>query len=440
MALVASCLPTAAEDIVQILPTVTFAGATEDDEQFLEVQMVNDTYDEVGIVSFDLLLPEGIHFLYEDFEGDRVPFTKKGKNISYDFSLFEPTLQASGFSRYLLIPGGQLRPITGQSGTFMYLYIEVDEDVAPGIYPILIQETVIGKSETEGLYPALSASYIVVKASEDAASPLDGQAHIDLSGMTGYVPSFVVEAMNADLAQCADLVSVDLSGAAELGAALQVPENALWHTATEAGLQRTLPAGQWSTVCLPFALSTGQTVALKDQGVEIEQLSDFDGTTVTFSSADEMLANHPYIVKCEAESAPFAALQDVSAEAFEPTDVTAGTLTMRGAYERLTLNSSEDVAYYVFNAANGDFVRIGQNGTILPFRAYLENAGGQRGSRLRVVHGGGVATGLQEATRPQAAQQGTASSCYDLQGRRLQPSAAGKGIICVQQGKKTVVK
>jgi len=218
LALLMPNMRAAAEDMIQVAPLTTQAGVTENDEQYMEVQMVNDTYDEVGVLSFDLLLPEGIHFLYEDFEGDRVPFTKKGKNISYDFTLFEPTPQESGFTRYLLVPGGELRPITGKSGTFMYLYFTTDENMEPGIYPILMEQTVIGKSEVEGLYPAASASYIVI-----GDNPLKTGNDIDMSGLRGYIPSFVVEAINANIASNTSLEYIDLTGAEGLGADIVMP-------------------------------------------------------------------------------------------------------------------------------------------------------------------------------------------------------------------------
>lgn len=220
IALLTPTVEAVAEDVIQVLPMATSVGVTEDDEQCLAVQMVNDSYDEVGVLSFDILLPEGVNFLYEDFEGERVPFTKKGKNISYDFSLFEPTLQESGFTRFLLVPGGELRPITGKSGTFMYLYFTTSEEIKPGIYPILMQETVIGKSEVEGLYPVPSASYIVV-----GDNPLKTDEDVDMSALKGYIPSFVVEAINADIASNTKLKYIDLTGADGLGADLVMPND-----------------------------------------------------------------------------------------------------------------------------------------------------------------------------------------------------------------------
>lgn len=436
MALLTSSLKSAAEDIVQIAPVVTFAGATENDEQCLEVQMVNDTYDEVGVVSFDLLLPEGMHFLYEDFEGDRVPFTKKGKNISYDFSLFEPALQESGFTRYLLVPGGELRPITGKSGTFMYLYFETDASMAPGVYPILIQETVIGKSETEGLYPKLSASYVVVKAAADAENPLTTAADLNLSGMTGYWPSFVVEALNTDLAANTNLRSVNVSGTTEFGAELTVPENVVWQTATKGGLSRTFPAGQWSTVCLPFALSAEQVSAVKDKGCEIEQLSGFTEATsiVSFETATTMAANTPYIVKSNTAQQLFDGLEGVTiGDMSATTDIAKGKLTMKGTYELETLNSDASNTYYVYNAVDGNFVRVGSNATVKPFRAYMAVSG----AGARVLNFSDGATGIVETPCLNNDGEVAVDKIYTLQGVNVK--AATKGMY-ISKGKKYVVR
>lgn len=379
LSLLLPCFQAVAEDIVQILPVTTFVGATEDDEQYMEVQMVNDTYDEVGIVSFDMLLPEGIHFLYEDFEGDRVPFTKKGSNITYDFSLFDPTVQASGYTRYMLVPGGKLRPITGKSGTFIYLYFEVDANMTPGVYPIYIQETVIGKSETEGIYPLPSVSYIVVKGDESDESPLENEADVNLSTLTGYMPSFVVESLNEELAANGNLSSLNLSGMMELGAELAVPENVVYAVGNTGGLKRTFDAGKKSTVCLPFGLDAAQVAAIKNGGCEVEKLKSYhaDKGIVSFEPVTEMEANTPYLVTSETAKAVFDRIEGVTITDFQPTTDVAveGGLSMIGSFESKTISSNETVSYYAFDATDGSFVRIGKNATVYPFRAYLALSG-----------------------------------------------------------------
>ena len=73
-------------------------------------------------------------------------------------------------------------------------------------------------------------------------------------------------------------------------------------------VRRTINANEWSTICLPFAMSEAQTKAAFGDDV---QLADFTGweTTeydasdnalsidVTFSSVTAIEANHPYVIK-----------------------------------------------------------------------------------------------------------------------------------------------
>lgn len=433
------CFQAVAEDIVQILPVTTFVGATEDDEQYMEVQMVNDTYDEVGIVSFDMLLPEGIHFLYEDFEGNRVPFTKKGRNITYDFSLFDPTVQASGYTRYMLVPGGQLRPITGKSGTFMYLYFEVDANMTPGVYPIYIQETVIGKSETEGIYPSPSVSYIVVKGAESDESPLENEEDVSLSYMTGYVSSFIVEELNTELATNTNVRSIDLSGATELGAELVIPENVVYAISTKGGLKRTFVHAMKSTVCLPFALNAEQVETIKNRGCEIEILSGFDAVNnkVSFEPVTEMAANTPYLVTTEAGSDTdvFGDIEGVGLGSLNATvDVEVGNgLCMRGSFSKQTISSDANKTYYAYNSANGKFVRIGSNATVNPFRAYLLLNSASLAKELTISDDD--TTGIREGVNVN--EENNTSITYNLAGQRV--ATLSKGVY-ISNNKKYIVK
>lgn len=179
LAIVASFVDAAAEDIIQVKPFVTHSGVTEDDEACMEVQLVNDTYDNVATLSFDLQLPEGIHYLDYEMDEDRVPNKVVRRKTNFFFTVSHGYFKA-GFDRFTVVPDIQtetdengntkkvLYPLNGKSGTFLYLYFTVDADMKPGIYPIRVlaskEGTVIGKSSTEGIYPVTSSSYVIVKA------------------------------------------------------------------------------------------------------------------------------------------------------------------------------------------------------------------------------------------------------------------------------------
>ena len=82
-------------------------------------------------------------------------------------------------------------------------------------------------------------------------------------------------------------------------------------------VKRTIKADEWSTICLPFAMSEAQVKAAFGDDV---QLGDFDGIESTadaeenitaidvkFNAATAIEANHPYIIKVTSPVADFTA-------------------------------------------------------------------------------------------------------------------------------------
>ena len=69
-------------------------------------------------------------------------------------------------------------------------------------------------------------------------------------------------------------------------------------------------------------------------------------------------------------------------------EVAIDNLKMRGCYETTKLNSDENAAYYVFNAATGEFVKVGTNAKVMPFRAYIQlMTNAHAPAAIRVRHG-----------------------------------------------------
>lgn len=82
-------------------------------------------------------------------------------------------------------------------------------------------------------------------------------------------------------------------------------------------VKRTIKAGNWSTICLPFAMTADQVKAAFGEGV---QLADFNGCDsdgdkdhpstsikVKFNAVDAIEANHPYLIKVESALTEFRA-------------------------------------------------------------------------------------------------------------------------------------
>jgi len=426
-----------AEDIIQIKPIIASAGVAADDYAELEFSMSNETFD-VANLQFDLLLPEGMELDLEAYGfTERVPSTTVRQKIgnkwydidNYDFD-FQTNVLASGYTRFMFIPGGELRPIPKGNGTFLTICYTTSSTMSPGIYPIYMSNIKLVKSVTESITIPSVVSYVIIGDNTSAS--------FDLSTLTGYVPSFVVEKLNEDMAADENLAIVDLSGATELGAELQTPENVVSVVGTTGTLNREFTAKYWSSVCLPFAVSAEQVATLNAGGVEIERFAGYDASTgsLQFESVDAMEANTPYIVCSPTAQSPFTGLEGVTLSKGDMNHTVVGDMTFMGTFERQTISSDETATYYAFSATDGKFVRIGSNATVAPFRAYLKLAANSGSRLLNVVHNGGDATAIEQ---PQAAAPTGDGRRYTLQGIQQTTSSPAKGIV-IENGLKRIVR
>lgn len=457
-----------AEDVLQVVPFETKAGATVDDALCFSVAM-NNASAEIWALQFDLLLPEGMTIDdvsgYDPFElsTDRFPHTTgRGGAITWKHSVYYDLLE-SGWYRIIVFTSETER-IIGDSGELFKVYYLTDETMQPGLHPIYIKGTVLTITGSTDIQPGESASYCVI-----GDSPLKTAEEVDLSDFTGYIPSWVVGSLNADLA-ANTAMNVRMEQTDSIGAAIETAnKNALYYvkagakcaeqlpgksvvevdgesyhcddlylydgeydfsaaqtmTATKAYFDRTFIEEYWSTVCLPFAVTNEQVNQLKENGVQIEAMSAFDGSSITFTAVDEMLANTPYIVKCSSEMSPFAEL-DITGIASTGTlnEVVIDGISMKGCYMTTLLNSDENTAYYVFNAATGEFVKVGKNGKVLPFRAYIQlTADGVQPAAMRVRHEN-KETGIAPIQESDAA----ASNVYAISGKLVR-----KGVNAQQE-------
>lgn len=420
-----------AEDVLQVVPFETKAGATINDAPYFYVAM-NNASAEIWALQFDLLLPEGMTI--DDVSGwdpfelstDRFPHTTgRDGRPTWKHSVYYDLLE-SGWYRIIVFTSETER-IIGNSGELFKVYYLTDETMQPGIHPIYIKGTVLTITGSTDIQPGESTSYCVI-----GESPLKTAEEIDLSDFTGYIPSWVVESLNEDLASNT-ASSIRMEQTDSIGAAIETAnKNVLYYvkagsecagqlagksvvevdgesyhcddlylydgeydfsvaqamTGTKAYFDRTFIEEYWSTVCLPFAVTSEQVNLLKENGVQIEAMSAFDGSSITFTAVDEMLANTPYIVKCSSEMMPFAELEIAEvATTGALNEVSIDNIQMKGCYATTLLNSDDNTAYYVFNAATGEFVKVGKNGKVMPFRAYIQlTTDGTQPAAIRIRH------------------------------------------------------
>ena len=113
--------------------------------------------------------------------------------------------------------------------------------------------------------------------------------------------------------------------------------------ATKVTTNRTLKAGQWSTLCLPFDLSEAQVANAGITAVQTLSGITLDGETgfVTFAPAVGMEAGKPYLVKVAKNTQ--LSFSDVLVKAAAPEAVEVDGAIMQGSYHRVTLEN----AYYI---------------------------------------------------------------------------------------------
>ena len=436
-----------AEDVVQIAPTNVQKNTTA----LINVNLSNSSFD-VANLQFDLLLPTGVELTGNKKFTNRVPrtFDDFSETYEYDFS-YQTNVQSSGYTRFMFIPGGELRPIPSGQGSILQLQIKTSNTIALGIYPVLMTNIKLVKTETESISIPSAVSYIVI--SEDGiTSPLSSEATIDLSSMTGYMPSFVVDELNTAIASNTNLKTLNLSGVTELGGDLNVPEGTFWYTANAAKLNRTFTKDAKSTICLPFEIKSSVASSL-GKFYQFDGISD--GKVVMRETTGDLTANIPYIYEPSSAQAGIGVTETTISFSDNPVTSNADAkYTFKGTFEPITW--ANPVGIYGFAKAGvdgfdpGQFVRGGAGASIAPYRAYLEYTGDGKLSAARTRGGDELPASMGIIYIDSYGNTTTVDSAvsvvteqtdrwYGIDGTNFGDKPTRKGIY-INNGKKVVIK
>lgn len=240
---------------------VTPFSASANSQVNLSVRMKN-TADIRGF-QFDLYLPEGVAVVTNDkgriqgaLTGARLP-----EDDEHTLTLSE---QPDGAIRFLC--GSQYDEcFTGNDGEIATLSIQISGNTALGDYPIILRTVKLTETDISKFYETEE-----VESTITVTVPADGRVLLDENSTTS-------------------------------------PESA---ENVDVRVKRTINANEWSTICLPFAMTTAQLNAafgemgtgwkLADfQGVEPETDADDNtvGLSINFDKATSIAANHPYLIK-----------------------------------------------------------------------------------------------------------------------------------------------
>ena len=385
------------DNVVYIEPFSAPAGSF----YTISVKMKNSV-DAVGFY-FDLILPDGITVPTKN--GSKKPMAYLStERTNSDNTGFIADYKLDGTLQVQAYDNGGL--ISGNNGEIATIVINIANDMPEGDYPIQLKNTGVVQTNSFPLRTDLVETSITVTAPADTRVPFDENSD------------------NSDVLKAT--------------------------TGVDVRVLRTIKTGEWSTICLPFAMTESQVKEAFGDDVELADFdgieSTYDGENVTgiqvkFNTVNAIDANHPYIIKVSTPITEFTA---------DAVDITpSAELSVHKDEQKVKIGSTW---YTFYNSFVGTFVantNVPENCLFLndnkfwystgitkmkAFRAYFEFL-----DILTEVEEAGVKIfiaiddeedGIGEMVNSKVSN----SNCYDLGGRMVaKPVQRG---VYIQNGKK----
>ena len=192
-------------------------------------------------------------------------------------------------------------------------------------------------------------------------------------------------------------------------------------------LTRSITAGKWSTICLPFDMTAEQVTTTFGTGVKLAAVSSYDSGNKVLSTetATTIKANEPCFIKVASDFSS-ATISGVTIEDATPEKVISGDFKMVGTYASGSIPSG---AYFV---SNNQLFKSNGTDNIKPFRAYFAHV--PAGARL--VFFDDETTGISAELNDKA-EMTNDNTFFDLQGRRVTQPTKGLYIL---NGRKVIIK
>ncbi len=216
-------------------------------------------------------------------------------------------------------------------------------------------------------------------------------------------------------------------------------------------VKRTIKAGEWSTICLPFSMTEAQVYEAFGEDVQLMKFVEYDANndltsiSVVFENVDLQAsgfeANYPYIIKTTTDISEFTATSAIAPnEGDAYIEFDNGRIgSRREVYGTFygTLKSGTTIPENCLFLNSGNFYYSAGKTSIMAFRGYFEFV-----EILSSVDNATSAITLrigEETTNLEALQKGVAADgkVYDLQGRMIENP--GKGIY-IKNNKKIIIK
>ena len=403
------------ENVVYIEPCTAEVGSV----YTLSVKMKNSV--EAEGFGFDLVLPEGITVALNEY-GDPIAELSTERTNLNNTNHFDADFKLDG-SLNIQAYSSKGRAISGNDGEVALITIQIDEDIELGTYSIQLTNIAISDFN--------STTYTVDLV----------ETSIEIVGSSG--PTILDET------------------------SLVVPEETT--TPVDIKVLRTIKAGEWSTICLPFAMTGEEVTAAFGDDVQLADFIDYEveedeeenivKINVNFENLDPtdgMEANYPYLIKINktediTEFTANAVIEPDEENAVVEYDNgrTGRNRKVYGTFKGTFHAGTVVPENCLFLNGNNFWYSKGLT-TMKAFRAYflfVEVLTSIEDAKSRIAFSfesnSGTTTGVSEIENGRLK---TEDSVYDLTGRRVkssilnsQSSIQKKGVY-VKNGKKVVIR
>ena len=336
---------------------------------------------------FDIAYPEGIS---AEVDSDGNPLFAKGPRYVDDKHLVSSTFSPAGLSRFQCFSLTS-DALTAKSGTLLTLTVKAKAGMAVGTYQATIAPIEFAQTDATPDRPGAVTFNIVVSR----------QVVLDENAT---LPPTAAKDVNVTV-------------------------------------RRTINAGAWSTICLPFAMSATQCKAAFGNDVQIGDFKgydydkDADNLKVKFAGVIAMEANHPYIICVPTSLTQFS----VDGVDISPIDdpVNAAVVRSKKQWSEMigTYVAKTVVADNVLFISGSKFWYSTGNTEMKAYRAYFDfydEIGNKENSSSRIMM---TFDGITTVSAITAIE--TDDGCYTLGGRREETPAKG---LYIKRGKKVIVK
>lgn len=222
--------------------------------------------------------------------------------------------------------------------------------------------------------------------------------------------------------------------------------NAEYITTKATYTRKSVTAGNWCSLCLPFDCEI-------PEGVSVYAFVEMKSNTVVFSEVETVTAGVPYVFKSAADGdVTFSAenaLIKTEADLNKVSEVTNGEFVFCGALRGYSFKENDKWSmtwtgdkYYGIDSESNTFKRLfvmadntELNSECWPHHAFIKSNGKSSAPALKVISGGGDdgTTGIGGMTTEEV----KTDAIYNLNGQRM--AAPRKGINIIN-GKKVIIK